>query len=132
VHLAESIRKLIDTGAYGIYHVTSQGGCTRLEFARFVLKAAGRSEPVEIVDPATLNRKAKRPGRTVLDCRLYRPVAGFSLPSWQQGVKDYLLLRKELKERVQSVLKEVFEDGGYPVSLPKVLALEGDYPVSLP
>ena len=44
---------------------------------------------MEAIDAAALKRKAKRPGRTVLDCRLFRLVTGHSLPHWQQGVRDY-------------------------------------------
>jgi dTDP-4-dehydrorhamnose reductase len=89
VHLAEAILHLIATGAYGRYDITSLGACTRAEFAEFVLKCAGRSEPVEVVDAAALKRVAARPGRTVLDCRLYRLVTGQSLLHWQQGVEAY-------------------------------------------
>lgn len=89
-HLAEAILNLINSGAYGIYNVTSLGACTRAEFARFVLQAAGRSEPVEVVDPATAKRFAQRPARVVLDCRLYQLVTGQTLPHWQEAVKAYL------------------------------------------
>lgn len=89
-HLAEAIRQLIATGAYGIYNVTSLGACTRAEFAQYVLQQAGRSEPVEIVASAAINRVAKRPARPVLDCRLFQLVTGHTLPQWRQGIKDYL------------------------------------------
>lgn len=89
-HLAEALLHLIDTGAYGVYNVTGIGACTRAEFARYVLEQAGRSEPVEEVDAAAVKRFARRPERSVLDCRLYRLVTGRSLPTWQQGVQDYL------------------------------------------
>lgn len=89
-HLAEAILHLIDTGAYGVYNVTGIGACTRAEFARYVLAQAGRPEPVEEVDAAAVKRFARRPERSVLDCRLYRLVTGRSLPTWQQGVLDYL------------------------------------------
>lgn len=89
-HLAEAILNLINSGVYGIYNVTSLGACTRADFARFVLQAAGRSEPVEVVDPATAKRFAQRPARVVLDCRLYQLVTGQTLPHWQEAVKAYL------------------------------------------
>ena len=89
-HLAEAILHLIDTGAYGVYNVTGSGACTRADFARYVLEQAGRSEPVEEVDAAAVKRFARRPERSVLDCRLYRLVTGRALPTWQQGVQDYL------------------------------------------
>ncbi len=89
-HLSEAILRLIDTGAYGIYNVTGLGACTRAGFAQYVLQQADRSEPVEIVEAVALKRFAKRPVRSVLDCRLYQLVAGHTLPDWQQGIRDYL------------------------------------------
>jgi dTDP-4-dehydrorhamnose reductase len=94
-HLAQAVLHLIGTGAYGVYNVTSLGACTRAAFAQFVLGQAGRSEPVEIVESASIKRFAKRPARTVLDCRLYQLVTGGSLPQWQQGVQDYLTYARE-------------------------------------
>ena len=89
-HLASAIRALIPTGAYGTYHATSLGACTRLEFARYVLSKAGRTVPLEKLEGAGAGRAARRPGRTVLDCRLFRLVTGHELPSWQSGVDEYL------------------------------------------
>lgn len=89
-HLAEAILRLIATGAYGVYNVTGIGACTRATFAQYVLQQAGRPEHVEIVEPVVLKRFARRPVRSVLDCRLYQLVTGYPLPSWQQGVQDYL------------------------------------------
>jgi dTDP-4-dehydrorhamnose reductase len=89
VRLAEVLLQLIATGAYGIYNVTSLGACTRADFAKCVLQVAGRAEPVEIVDSATLKRPVKRPAHVVLDCRLIQLVTGYKLPEWQQAVQDY-------------------------------------------
>jgi dTDP-4-dehydrorhamnose reductase len=88
-HLAEAVSALIATGAYGTYHVTSQGACTRLEFAEFVLRSAGRPEAAEAVQTVA-GRTAPRPARTVLNCRLFQLVTGHTLPHWQRGVLDYL------------------------------------------
>jgi dTDP-4-dehydrorhamnose reductase len=88
-HLAEAVQPLLDTGAYGTYHLTSQGACTRLQFAEFVLASAGRSQPAEPLQQAA-GRRAPRPGRTVLNCRLFELVTGHRLPDWRQGVLDYL------------------------------------------
>jgi dTDP-4-dehydrorhamnose reductase len=91
--LGQAIAALITTGAYGCYHVTSQGACTRAAFAEFVLREAGRPERVEIVDAGTLPRLAARPHRTVLDCRLFRLVTGQALPAWQDGLRAFMASR---------------------------------------
>lgn len=92
--LARAIEALIGTRAYGCYHVTSQGACTRAEFAEFVLRAAECPARVEIVDPSVITRTAARPYRTVLDCRLFRLVTGRSLPNWEDGVRAFIASRQ--------------------------------------
>ncbi len=87
--LAQAILRLITTEAYGLYNLTSIGACTRAAFAQFVLKAAGRSEPVELIETPP-KRLAQRPARTVLDCRLFQLVTGHKLPQWQEGVEAFL------------------------------------------
>jgi dTDP-4-dehydrorhamnose reductase len=87
--LTQAVSALIETGAYGCYNVTSIGACTRVEFARFVLEQSGRSEPVEIADVSKIKRSARRPNRTVLDCRLFQLMTGQRLPDWQDGIRAY-------------------------------------------
>lgn len=88
--LASAVATLIESEAYGLYHVTSLGYCTRVEFARFVLERLGRKERVEIVDARTLKRVAPRPYRTVLNCRLFQLATGHKLLPWQEGVERFL------------------------------------------
>jgi dTDP-4-dehydrorhamnose reductase len=87
--LTQAVDTLVETGAYGCYNVTSLGACTRLEFARFVLEQAGRSEPVETADVSQIKRLARRPNRTVLDCRLFQLLTGQTLPDWRDGIRAY-------------------------------------------
>jgi dTDP-4-dehydrorhamnose reductase len=87
--LTQAIGTLVETGAYGYYNVTSLGACTRVEFARFVLEQAGRSEPVETMDVSQIKRIARRPNRTVLDCRLFQLLTGQTLPDWRDGIRAY-------------------------------------------
>ncbi|HET6450700.1 MAG TPA: dTDP-4-dehydrorhamnose reductase [Spirochaetia bacterium] len=89
-HVAAALAALVSTGAHGTYHVTSRGACTRREFARYVLNRAGRSTPTETLADPGAGRRARRPGRTVLDCRLFELVTGHPLPAWQAGVDQYL------------------------------------------
>ena len=97
LHLAEAVEKLFQTGAYGTYHITSMGACTRLEFAAFVLETACRREEVEEVENARLKRQAERPCRTVLDCRLFGLVTGHNMPEWRQGIQEYFDNRRTTK-----------------------------------
>jgi dTDP-4-dehydrorhamnose reductase len=89
--LTQAVATLVETGAYGSYNVTSLGDCTRVEFARFVLEQAGLSEPVETVDVSQIKRIARRPRRTVLDCRLFQLLTGQTLRDWRDGIRAYFV-----------------------------------------
>ncbi|MCH2129185.1 MAG: dTDP-4-dehydrorhamnose reductase [Pirellulaceae bacterium] len=97
LHLAEAIEQLLVTHAYGVYNVTSIGACTRYEFAKSVLQQAARHDPVELVDPKTIQRTTPRPARSVLDCRLFQLVTGHQLPTWQQGIQEYFSNQAQCK-----------------------------------
>lgn len=88
--LAAAISRLVACRASAIVHMTSRGACTRAEFAAEVLRQAGRAEPVEVVEPRSAGRYARRPARPVLDCRLYRLLTGAELPAWREGIGRYL------------------------------------------
>ena len=91
VHLAQAITLLTATGCYGIYHVSGGAGVTRVEFAREVLAEQKRSQTIQTLsaNEAKKMRKATRPKRVVLNCRLYELTVGEKLPSWQQGIREY-------------------------------------------
>ncbi len=51
--LAEALGELIQSEAYGVYHLTNSGYCSRYDFAREILRISGREDmPVE---PITLD-----------------------------------------------------------------------------
>ncbi|MGD0115984.1 MAG: dTDP-4-dehydrorhamnose reductase [Dehalococcoidia bacterium] len=65
--LAAAIARLVATGVYGIYHFTNAGECSRFDWAREVLRLAGRSEVA--LKPTTLaeyNPYPPKPPYTVL------------------------------------------------------------------
>lgn len=89
-HLASALLHLARCGALGVVNVTGTGACTRARFAAEVLAQAGRRERVKVVDSASAGRHARRPARSVLDCRLYRLLTGRELPRWEAGIRAYL------------------------------------------
>lgn len=93
--LTQAVSMLIETGAYGCYNITSIGACTRIDFARFVLEQAGYDVPVETADISQIKRIAKRPNRTVLNCRLFQILTGHTLPNWRDGLKSYFAHERE-------------------------------------
>jgi len=90
-HLAEAIRRLVGSGAYGTYHVASAGEASWYEVARTVLAQAGQAAyPVEPITSAELGRPARRPAYSVLDTRAYELTFGHALPNWKEGLEAYL------------------------------------------
>jgi dTDP-4-dehydrorhamnose reductase len=90
VDVAECVRSLVDTGAYGLYHLANGGYCSRLEWARFIVQQAGL--PVEIV-PATeadFPTPARRPRFTALDPYPLAETIGREPPAWQDATSRFL------------------------------------------
>ncbi len=66
--IARVIRDVCLCGKYGLYHATNSGSCSRFEFARQILEAAGWEEvPVEPIVYADLNLPCPRPPYSPLD-----------------------------------------------------------------
>jgi len=66
--LAEIIAMVATSGKYGIYHATNQGACSRYDFAKEIVEAAGMSGiPIEPLRYADLNLPCPRPPYSPLD-----------------------------------------------------------------
>jgi dTDP-4-dehydrorhamnose reductase len=88
--LSGAINDLLDTAERGIFHVTNSGSCTWFEFAEAILRAKGFMD--RIVHPISsqdLNRLAKRPAYSVLDCTRYERATGKKMRHWLEGLRDY-------------------------------------------
>ncbi|MFP6580851.1 MAG: dTDP-4-dehydrorhamnose reductase [Myxococcota bacterium] len=88
--LGEGLLALHEAGARGRLHLSNRGATTWYDFAREVLDQAGFSE-VAVVRAATadLHLPAKRPRRSVLDCRRAEGL-GVALRDWRQALAVYL------------------------------------------
>jgi len=88
--LAMAIRKLIQADATGILNITNSGSCSWFEFAREILRRAGRKTPIFPITTAESARPARRPPYSVLS-----PAAlsarGIALRSWQEALDAYLI-----------------------------------------
>ncbi|HEY4001970.1 MAG TPA: dTDP-4-dehydrorhamnose reductase, partial [Candidatus Xenobia bacterium] len=69
--LAVGIRELIKSPFYGIYHITNSGACSREQFAKDILLAAGRTDPVAAISRADLKGRAPRPAYSVLNNSIF-------------------------------------------------------------
>jgi dTDP-4-dehydrorhamnose reductase len=84
-NLCVSIETIMNSGAYGYYHVADQGNLSRYEQAKTICEVAGLSS--EFIQPVLLQDlplAANRPPKSALAC------PGIAVPSWQTGLNAYL------------------------------------------
>lgn len=93
--LAGAIAALIDRGCRGTYHAANAGICSWNEFARAIFAETGTPMTVQPMTTGQLNRPARRPLYSVLDCSKLERDAGFRPQPWREALQGYLKLRKE-------------------------------------
>lgn len=88
--LAAGIAALIQTEAYGVYHLTNAGYCSRYEFAREILRLSGRAHvPVEPIPLAEFQR-ASTPPRFAPLANTAIAALGITLRPWQEALAEFL------------------------------------------
>lgn len=92
-HLARAMAGLIETGAFGTYHLAGDGGTTWFGLTRRLYDALGVKTPLTPVTTAAFPRPARRPAYSVLTSWQDPQIR---LPPWQDGVSGFA---EELKSR---------------------------------
>jgi dTDP-4-dehydrorhamnose reductase len=95
VELAAAIAALLKTGHRGIYHAANAGFCSWNEFARAIFEESGLSVTVKGMTTDELNRPARRPLYSTLDCGKLVHDTGFQPRPWRSALKAYLQLRNK-------------------------------------
>ena len=85
-HLADAIARLIETGAFGTYHMAGSGGASRWQLVTEAFRLLGISTPVRPVSHTEFAAAANRPTYSVLTT-MQEP--RITLPSWQDGVAEF-------------------------------------------
>ncbi len=91
--LAAAIVALIQTEAYGLYHVTNAGATTWHDFAAEIFRLADLHPRLLPITSAEFGAPARRPVYSVLDCGRYESATGLSLRPWQAALQEYLARR---------------------------------------
>lgn len=99
VDVCEALGKLIETDAYGLYHLTSAGACSWYEFAGTIFRFLGLRPDLAPTNSATFATRAIRPSYSVLDNQAYRHVVGSDLRSWTDALEAYLIEKGHLSAR---------------------------------
>jgi len=95
VDLSLAIRALLDKGCCGTYHVANAGYCSWNEFARTIFAEAGMEITVRPMTTKDLDRPARRPLYSTLDCGKLIRDTGFRPEPWQDALGKYLQLRQK-------------------------------------
>ena len=88
--VAEKLFELIQTGKYGIYHMTNTGSCSWYEFTCEILKLMKSSVRVLPTTTDQFGAKARRPQYSVLDNSNLRKIGLADLRNWKEALKDYI------------------------------------------
>lgn len=93
VNLAHAILALIEKGCRGVYHAANEGYCSWNDFARAIFQEAGMAVTVTAMTTEQLNRPARRPLYSTLDCSKLLRDGGYRPQPWRDALRSYLRLR---------------------------------------
>ncbi len=88
--LAAQIVELIQTGAYGTYHITNHGECTWFEFACEIFRLAGMSADVQPISSEAYGAPARRPAYSVLRNAALQSLGIDRMRHWRDALADYV------------------------------------------
>ena len=88
--IANQIVRLMDSDAYGLYHVTAQGHCSWYQFAAKIFEFAGTKIKLNVAGPGEFPSKVPRPKYSVLENRGLQNLSLDIMPPWEIGLKRYL------------------------------------------
>jgi len=92
-HLAAAILHVLECGRLGTVNIVASGSCTWHEFASAIARGAGFNAAIGRTTSAEYRAPAKRPAFSVLDTSRYAAWTGKAMPTWQEGLDEYLLER---------------------------------------
>lgn len=89
IDLAQAISQLISHPVQGIFHLTNAGYCSRLEWAKEVLRLAGMEDlPVEAATQAEFGGPVRKPAFSAL-ANMRAASLGIELRPWQEALYDH-------------------------------------------
>lgn len=93
--LAKGIIALIDKDCRGTYHCANSGHTTWNGFAKAIFEESNMAVQVIPMTTEQLNRPARRPLYSTLDCSKLLAATGFEPQPWHDALRQYLKLNKE-------------------------------------
>jgi dTDP-4-dehydrorhamnose reductase len=90
VDLAEATLDLVNSGMYGLYHITNSGSCSRYEWASLILERLGWKGTIVPVSSKEFPTPARRPRFSVLDNFGSHEILRYNLPDWKDATRRFL------------------------------------------
>jgi dTDP-4-dehydrorhamnose reductase len=90
VDVAEKLFELIQTGKYGVYHMTNTGSCSWYEFTCEIFRLMKLTTRVLPTTTDQFGAKARRPKYSVLDNSNLRKIGLADLRNWKEALRDYI------------------------------------------
>jgi dTDP-4-dehydrorhamnose reductase len=90
VDLAQATIALIQTGRYGLYHLTNSGSCSWHEYAQTIFELAGVQANLTGVTSQEFGAPAPRPRYSVMAIAAYQLLGFPELRPWREALTDYL------------------------------------------
>jgi len=92
VDAAEALEALIESGCYGVYHVSNAGEASVADFLMEVARQVGQDpDRIRPITSADLRRPASRPLHTTLASICLKDAIGTELRSWKPALSDLLI-----------------------------------------
>ena len=88
--LAWATLQLIKAKAYGLYHITNSGYCSRYEWAEFILNEIGWNGKLERAKQKDFNLPAKRPMYSVLDNWGLWETVRLNMRNWKEASFEHI------------------------------------------
>ncbi len=95
VDLSHAIIALIDNGCRGVYHAANSEFCSWNGFAKAIFEESKLNVVVKPMTTTDLNRPARRPLYSTLDCSKLSAETGYHLQTWRRALQEYLKLREK-------------------------------------
>lgn len=89
--LAAKLIEIIETGAFGIYHVSNSGSCTWYQFTREIFELAGLDTPVVPITTEELGRPARRPRYSVMRGLALEMQGITPMRNYAEALEDFIL-----------------------------------------
>lgn len=88
--LAKFILHIINTSEYGTYHVTCDGRCSRIEFAKEIIRLSNVEARINGVSKSKSDYSINHPTYAVLDNFILNIENNYHTANWKDALKEYI------------------------------------------